>query len=58
MAMTRRQTCRGYGRRDDCDVTMSAHLMEGGLCPKCRELERTDAEREHRITRDPTLEPW
>ncbi len=27
-------------------------------CPYCREERRVEAERQHRITRDRTLEPW
>lgn len=56
--MCKRRTCRGYGDRHDCDVEMREHLMEGGLCPKCMELQRMDWAREHEMTRDPTLEPY
>lgn len=27
-------------------------------CPYCEEEERIEAERQHHMTRDPTLEPW
>ena len=56
--MTETQTCRGYGDRADCDVELEPHLMEGGLCPKCMELQRMGWEREHQMTRDPQVEPW
>jgi len=51
-------TCRGYGDRHDCSKEVPEHLLEGGLCPKCRELQRIDAEERHQMTRDPTLEPY
>jgi len=56
--MTDKVQCRGYGDRHDCDVELAEHLLDGGLCPKCRELSRRDGERHHQQTRDPTREPY
>lgn len=27
-------------------------------CPRCRQIERAEAEYRHKVTRDRTLEPW
>lgn len=56
--MPETQTCRGYGDRHDCDEEVPEHLLENGLCPKCRLLQDRDAQVRHEQTRDPQVEPW
>lgn len=40
------------------DVDIDALPADYDFCPYCREESKREAELQHQVTRDPTLEPW
>ena len=60
--LNRCTACGGYAT-DSPDVCCTQHELRSspypsGECPYCEEERRIQAERQHMMTRDPTMEPY